>query len=71
MRNELAFYNPSLVELNDCESMETNGGAIVVPFLIGAGVALVANEIVERTTGQSIVTHIGNGLIAAGDFLIK
>ena len=53
------------------ESMDTNGGAFWIPVLIGVGVGLVANEVVERTTGKSIVTHIGNGLKAAGDFLVK
>jgi len=71
MGNEIVLKNSYFVELNENESMDTNGGAFWIPVLIGAGVAIVANEVVERTTGKSIVTHIGNGLKAAGDFLVK
>ena|GEM_PF-1713447 len=66
MVNEVVIHKSCFVELNETESMETNGGAFWIPVLIGAGVAIVANEVVERTTGKSIVTHVGDGMKAIG-----
>ncbi len=78
MVNEAVIHKSCFVELNENESMDINGGAIWIPVLIGFGVGLVANEVVERTTGKSIVTHvgegmkvIGNGLQSVGDKLWK
>ncbi len=66
MLNEVVLHKSCFVELNENESMDTNGGAFWVPALIGVGVALVANEVVERTTGKSVVTHVGDGIKAIG-----
>lgn len=66
MAYEMVIQNRCFDELNDHETLSINGGGFLIPALIGAGVALVGNEIVERTTGKSIVTHIGEGLQTIG-----
>lgn len=71
MNNELSLQTSHFVDLEERESTETNGGGIVLPLLGGVVLALVVNEVVERTTGKSIVTHIGNGLTTVGNFLKK
>ncbi|MFC5988932.1 hypothetical protein ACFPXP_21215 [Marinicrinis lubricantis] len=52
-------------ELNELEMLDTNGGgiwAVAGAFVVG----IIANEVVERTTGSDIPTHIGDGLSYIG-----
>ncbi len=55
--------------LNHDEQLKVSGGLGIlgVVGLIAAGV--IVNEVVERTTGSDIPSHIGNGLQSAGNYL--
>lgn len=67
--NTLTLENTSFESLEVRESQETNGGGFILPFVGGVVLALVVNEVVERSTGKGIVTHIGNGLSTAGKYI--
>lgn len=71
MSNQLVYNKNYFTELDEKHILDTNGGGLVSAFLIGAGTAIVVNEIVERKTGASILTHAGNGLKKAGDFMSR
>ncbi|CAM3713090.1 hypothetical protein [Marinicrinis lubricantis] len=56
------------LELNEAEMVDTNGGgiwAVAGAFVVG----IIVDEVVERTTGSDIATHVGNGLKAAGEWI--
>jgi hypothetical protein len=66
MRKDIKISSSSFTNISEDEALNLNGGAVIVPFLIGVGVGLVANEVVRRTTGKNIVQHAGDGIKTVG-----
>lgn len=59
-------------DLREAEQVELNGGGVgllIVGGILLAGATLAADEYVERKTGKDILSHIGDGLVALGNFL--
>jgi hypothetical protein len=60
-------------QLNEQEQLEISGGlgflAVAGLIVLGGVVAVVANEVVERTTGQDIPSHVGNAINTTGGYL--
>ncbi len=58
-------------ELREDEIEEIDGGVGMIGLVVIGAVAvaggIVANEIVERSTGKDIATHVGNALSSVGE----
>lgn len=55
---------------NEIENLDDiNGGVAPLVYVGAVVVGIVADEVVERTTGKDICGHIGSALSAAGKFL--
>jgi hypothetical protein len=64
----------NFIEINENDQLQISGGGVLITLLIcGLCVVggIVADETVERTTGNDIAGHLGNLLVKAGEFLIK
>ncbi len=58
-----------LVDLNEQEQQDINGGIGILGVVGLVMVGIVADEVVERTTGSDIATHVGNGLTNLGNWI--